>query len=84
MEINDDHIIELIKGQSATTQAVNDLKSSMEKGFLFIRGEHDKLETRHSALEGRVGSVEKKVWYGSGAAAAVGFLAGIFGKHAGL
>ena len=69
MEINDDHIIELIKGQAATTQAVNDLKASMEKGFTFIRGEHEKLDTR-------VGSVETKVWYGVGAASVLGIMSG--------
>jgi hypothetical protein len=77
MEINDDHIIELIKGQAATTQAVQDLRTSMEKGFVFIKGEHDKLDTR-------VSGVEKKVWYsagiGSGLGAAAGFVAAYFHK----
>jgi homoserine dehydrogenase len=82
MEINDDHIIELIKGQSATTQAVNDLKAAMEKGFIFIHGEHEKLETRHEKLEDRVSGTERKVWYsagiGSGLGAAAGFIAAYF------
>lgn len=76
MEISDDHIIELIKGQATTAQAVTDLKGSVEKGFKFIIDEHGKLDERVSA-------VEKKVWYGTGIGAALGIAAGWLKGHAG-
>jgi len=70
MEISDDHILELIKGQAATTQAVQDLKGSVEKGFTFVQREHEELETR-------VHGVEKKVWYGAGAGSVLGIISGV-------
>ena len=70
MEINDDHIVELIKGQAATAQAVLDLKGSVEKGFTFIHSEQKELETR-------VGGVEKKVWYSFGVGSTLGIVAGV-------
>jgi len=70
MDISDDHIIKLIEGQAATTQAIQDLKGSVEKGFKFVIDEHKE-------LEGRVGSVEKKVWYGAGAGSVLGIVSGV-------
>lgn len=75
MEIDNDHIIELIKGQATSTQAINDLKTSVEKGFTFLHGEHTKLDER-------VSSVEKKVWSVSSLGALLGSIAGYFGAGA--
>jgi ElaB/YqjD/DUF883 family membrane-anchored ribosome-binding protein len=69
MEIKDDHIIELIKGQAETKQALTDLKGSVEKGFTFIH-------TEHTDLEKRVRGVEKKVWYSTGVGSAMGVALG--------
>ena len=81
MEISDDRILEmmndLVKGQASTTQAIDDLRHSVEKGFTFVQKEHE-------TLEDRVHGVERKVWYVSGAGATLGFLAGLFGKKIGF
>lgn len=74
MEINDDHIIELIKGQAATTQAITDLKTSMERGFTFLSSSHEKLDAR-------VNGVEKKVWYGTGVGTTLGAIAGFAASY---
>jgi hypothetical protein len=76
MEISDNHIIKLIEGQSATAQALTDLKGTVERGFTFIHNEH-------TDLEKRVGKVEKKVWYATGAGAAVGYALSYLGIHLG-
>jgi hypothetical protein len=76
MEISDNHIIKLIDGQARTAQALTDLKGTVEKGFKFIHGEH-------TELEGRVRKVEKKVWYATGAGAAVGYALSYLGIHLG-
>jgi len=84
MEINSDHIIELIQCQSATTQALQDLKSSVEKGFSFVHGEHTKLEDRVGTLDKRLQGVEKKSVWVTGFGAAAGFFSGLFGHKLGL
>lgn len=76
MEIESDHIVQLIAGQAATAQAVQDLKGSVEKGFKFMTDQHSKLDDR-------VGSIEKRVWYQTGVGAALGVAAGWFGFHLG-
>ena len=73
MEISDDRILEmmnkLVEGQSSTKQSIVDLKESVEKGFTFFQGEHEDLEDR-------VHGVEKKIWYGAGAASVLGVISG--------
>lgn len=73
MEISSDHIVELIQGQARIEQAVKDMKDSTTKGMTFLNEQHGKLDKR-------VAKVEKKVWFGAGAASIVGFVAGYF-KH---
>lgn len=83
MEIESDHIVQLIAGQATTAQAVRDLKDSVEKGFKFIHGEHQELEKTVGKVAARVGKVEKKVWYATSVGAALGYAASYFGFHIG-
>ena len=81
MDIDSDHIVALIQGQARIEQAVMDVKENMTKGMTFLHTQHQNfVDGEHKDLSKRVGKVERKVWYGTGAAAALGFIAGFF-KH---
>lgn len=53
-------------------------KTSQDAANLVLTAKKE-ADTNHSELNARVTSVEKKVWYGTGFGAALGFLMGVFG-----
>lgn len=72
MEISEQTIVELIRGQSATTQAVVDLKASLDKTLPYLLA-NDKENAQN------IQSVRNKMYYFSGAGTVVGYLASKFG-----
>lgn len=66
MEINEQTLIEIVKGQATVAQAVVDLKGSFEKviPYLVERDEHLAKDLR---------GVERKIWYFGGVGSVVGF-----------
>lgn len=74
MEISEHTIVELIKGQSATTQAILDLRNSMDKAIPYLVAQDEK-----NSLS--IQEVQKKVWYLSGAGTVIGYLLSKFGAH---
>jgi hypothetical protein len=76
MEINSDHIVELIQGQARIEQSVTDIKENMTKSLTFLHNEHEKLSKR-------VSKVEKRSWYATGLGAGIGAALSYFGIHIG-
>lgn len=72
MEISEHTIVELIKSQSATTQAIVDLKASLDKTIPFL------VAADKENAQG-IESVRNKMYYFSGAGTVVGYLASKFG-----
>ena len=72
MEISEQTIVELIKGQATTAQAILDLKSSIEKSIPYLVAQDEKNADK-------IRSVEHKVWYFGGAGTAVGYIIEHFG-----
>jgi len=60
MEISEQTILKLVEGQAATTQALADLKDSLDKPVPILLKD--------------IRSVEKKLWYFSGIGTSVAFL----------
>ena len=67
MEISEQTIVRLIENQAATTQAVEDLKNTLEKTIPFLV---DTDKENAEAIKG----VERKVWYFGGAGSVLGFI----------
>jgi len=65
MEISENTVIDLIKGQATLAQAVKDQGDKIDKGLQFLYNEH-------RDLNNRVSKIEKKVWYTSGSLGLVG------------
>jgi len=69
MQLSEDNVLELIKGQSRTEQALLDLSERIDKALPF-------LSAQHSDLEKRVRDVEKNVWTSAGGASVIGAIIG--------
>lgn len=67
MEISEQTIVKLIENQAATTQAVEDLKDSLEKTIPYLVAE-DK------ANSSRIDAVERKIYYFGGAGTILGYI----------
>lgn len=67
MEISEQTIIDLVKGQATIVQAVTDIKERFDKTVPYLMD-------KDTELENSVKSVEKKVWYFGGAGSALGFV----------
>lgn len=80
MEISEQTLVDIIRNQGMQTQAFIDMKDKLDKVLPYLDNQHKDLDKRltneHKSLEKRVRKVEKKVWYGSGIAAALAFMAG--------
>ena len=77
MEITEQTLIDIIKGQATVAQTVTDLKGSFEKviPYLVERDEH---------LAKDIRGVERKIWYFGGAGSILGFIGTNFiGKYFG-
>ncbi len=74
MEITEQTLIELVKGQATVAQAVVDLKGSFEKVIPY-------LVERDEVLAKDIRGVERKIWYFGGAGSAVGFFLGEVAKR---
>lgn len=72
MEVSEQTVIELVKGQATIAQEVRDLKDSFVKVVPY-------LDARDKELEKSIRSVERKVWYFGGAGTALGFIIEHFG-----
>ena len=72
MEISEQTIVDLIRGQAATTQAVLDLKSSFERTVPFLI-EADKENAKD------IRNIRNKMYYFSGAGTVFGYIASKFG-----
>ena len=67
MEITEQTLIELVKGQATVAQAVTDLKGSFEKAIPY-------LVQRDEGLAKDIRGVERKIWYFGGIGSGVGFI----------
>lgn len=72
MEISEQTIVELIRGQSATTQAVIDLRASFDKTIPYLA---DAIKDNAKDIQ----SVRNKMYYFSGAGTVIGYIASKFG-----
>lgn len=72
MEISEQTIVKLIENQAATTQAVSDLKGTLEKTIPYLVSQDQ--ENAKSIKE-----VERKIWYFGGAGTILGFIGSLFG-----
>lgn len=77
MEISEQTLIEIVKGQATVAQAVSDLKGSFEKTIPY-------LVQRDELLAKDIRGVERKIWYFGGAGSVLGFIGTqVFGKFFG-
>ena len=72
MQISEDTIIDLVKGQATIAQAVTDLKEQLNKTLPVLVKEDEHLATR-------INAVERKIWYFGGAGSVLGALLSHFG-----
>lgn len=72
MELSEQTIVKLIQEQSATTQAVTDLKSTLEKTIPYLVA-----QDQQNAADIR--KVQKSQWYFGGAGTFLGFFIEHFG-----
>jgi hypothetical protein len=71
MEISEQTILDLVKGQAAITQSVADLKSSLEKTIPFLAAQDQANSTR-------IDRVERKIYYFGGAGTVLGYIGSHF------
>lgn len=74
MEISEQTLVELVKGQATVVQAVADLKGSFDKVIPFLMKSD---EDNSKAIRG----MERKIWYFGGAGSVMGYLLSKAGEH---
>lgn len=79
MEITEQTILDLVKGQATVTQAVVDLSDRMDRAMPILVARNQALDAKDAELEKSIHGVEKKLWYFGGAGSVLGFIAEHFG-----
>ena len=87
MDINEQAMLDLIKGQAAIAQAVSDMNGRLDRTFVqLIRADVElssrmdqkdkEIATQINDVKQRFEAVDRKLWYFTGAVATVSFILG--------